>query len=322
LSSIEEGNLKLKEGEFENAKNIFSSLLDENPEDIELISGFYISSYWDNRLDIILSFKEGRERGTKLVQMFDEFEASFLKRALSKNQSYLAITYCVLSEASNHFRLAYQREGVSSLDKKILVDLSICLIKTGDYKNAIEIIEYSKIYSDSSSSLIFFEAECFYHLGEIKKSLLYFREGLLYDPELLRLDIIRSEPLHSVIQVLAKQFKNEVELKEYLPVYCLEKNLLPELRAYTRDDLLLLQSEMERLVVSLKEDKPDYKFKLSCRILQLGLTILDSNQSRFQPEITRHAIKIIKEIDPKILEKREANILNQKEGAKHEPRRS
>ncbi|MCB1193010.1 MAG: hypothetical protein H7A23_25795 [Leptospiraceae bacterium] len=308
IYKIEEANQKLREGEFENAKRIYSDLLDIEPENEILVNGYFISSYWDNRLDMILTLKEGRERGTKLVQLFDEFETEIGNRKLSKLASYEAITQCILSEASLHFRIAYHNEGTSGLDKDILLDLSVCLIKTGDYKNALEVIEYSKTFQDSSSMLKFFKAECYYHLGNSRKSQILFREGLLHDPDQLRLDIIKSEPLQTAIKEISGRLKNEGDLKEYLPVYCLEKKYFTQTKEYSKEELKSLYLEMNRLEESLQKENREFNFKINCRILQIGITILDSLPSNTNNDLIRKVIMKINQIDSGFLDRRKQNM--------------
>lgn len=308
IYQIEEANQKLKEGEFENAKNIFSDLLDKEPENEVLITGYFISSYWDNRLDMILMLKEGRERGTKLVQLFDEFENEISVRQLSKTASYEAITHCILSEASLHFRIAYHNEGTLGLDKDILLALSICLLKTGDYKNAFEVIEYSTNFQDNSSELKFFKAECYYHLGNPRKSQLLFREALLHDPDQLRLDIVKSEPLRTAIQELSERLKNEADLKEYLPVYCLEKKYFTQSKEYTIEELKSLYIEMNRLEESLEKDNKEFNFKVNCRILQIGITILDSFPINTNNGLVKKVMDKINQIDSGFIDRRKQNM--------------
>lgn len=302
--SKEEGVFKLREGEFENAKFIFSELLDKEPENPDLIVSFFISSYWDNRLDMINLQKEGKERGSKIVRMFDEFEEEIQHRRFPKNEAYRAITHCVLSEASYHFRLAFQKEGSSSMDKKVLNDLSICLLRIGDYKNAMEIIEYYENFANSTPETVYLRAECLYHLNQSRKSRVLFREALLYDPELLRIDIIQSEPLQMAIAELKEKFDNIQELKEYLPVHCLLKHYFPEIRNYSADDLHQFLHEMDRLEENLSNEKEQYRFKIRCRILQFGLTILDSYQCKLISGMEREVTSRLNRIEPGLLNPR------------------
>ncbi len=307
LVKFEEGNFKLKEGEFENAKHIFFELLDIDPSKQECIAGYYISSYWDNRIEIILSTREGKDRGNLLVDMFNQFVQEITKRNFPKNETYESLTYCILSEASTQFRIAYQKEGMSGLDRNVLSNLAMCLIRIGDYKNARDILDYSKKFQDLSMQNLFYEAECLYHLGEHAKSRLYYRTAMLNNPDLLNLEIVKSEPLATAILELGEQFESLDEIREIIPVYCLEKHLITEIRDYTREEVNQIFLEMMRLESNLNTEKPELKFKLNCRILHLGLTILDTLPGQINSELSKKVKNKINLIDPEILDRRADN---------------
>ena len=302
--STQEGNFKLREGEFENAKQIFSELLDSDPNNSTLIAGFFISSYWDNRIDKILSKKEGKERGNLLITLFNQFIEEVKKRKLPHNDSYLSATYCILTEASTQFKLSYQREGINGLDKEVLSNLIMCLTGIGDYKNAYETLEYTRKYYDLSLKNIYYLAECLFHLGEIEKSKYYYRVALLSDVDSLNLDMIHSEPILSSLKALEQKFLDLETIKQYLPVYLLENNLLDDSMDSTKEEVQNTLNEIQRLEVNLNSDKEDVKFKIECRILSLCLSILDSFTVRSNPELLKKIKNKISSIDPELLDRR------------------
>ncbi|MCE9498946.1 MAG: hypothetical protein K8R21_00260 [Leptospira sp.] len=305
---VEDANQKLKEGEFEKAKALFSELLDKEPDNPEFISGFFISSYWDNRLENILISREGKERGKKLFELFEEFEKEISRREYPKTESLVNITFCILQEASIHFRLAYQTEGLVGLDSQTLIQLSFCLMKTGDYKNAYEILSYSsRNYDKSSISVLLCQAECLYHLGEHRKSKIAYREGMLLDPALLKIDLVESEPLRSAINEIKQNFKSEIYLLEYLPVYCIEKNLLPDLRDYSEEELNRIVSEISRLSESIGSGSEEIQFKVKCRIIQNAVTFLDSPKSKNLRDSRDFVKRKLDEADPGFLGRRGEN---------------
>lgn len=307
LVKFEEGNFKLKEGEFENAKNIFFELLDIDPNRQEFIAGYYMSSYWDNRVESILSTREGKNRGNLLVEMFNQFVQEITKRNFLKNETYESTTFCILTEASTQFRIAYQKEGMGGLDKNVLSNLAMCLIRIGDYKNARDILEYSKKFQDISMQNLFYEAECLYHLGDHSRSRLYYRTAMLNDIDLLDLEIVKSEPLATALMELGEQFESIDEIREILPVYCLEKHFITEIKDYQRDEVNKLFLEMSRLEYNLSTEKPDLRFKLNCRILHIGLTILDTFSGQYNTELTKKVKNKINLIDPELLDRRADN---------------
>lgn len=301
-SKIEEAGDYLKDGEFEKAKNIFSELLDKDPENLELISGFFIASYWDNRIELIFNSKEGKERASRLVQLFDEFEKETLNRNYPKNVLFSLVTECVLGEASSQFRKAYQREGMIGLDPSHLIQLARCLMKTGDYANAREILEYSKSFHKSSLETRYFEAECLYHLGDAKQSRILYRDSLLADPLAIRLEMVNSEPLNTAIQSISTELF-ELDLKEYLPVFCLEKNLLPELKNYSDSEIQHFIREISRLEENLNSKSEKFTFKVKCRLTQLLATIVDISLKK-NLDFRDEAKSKLENINPGFLERR------------------
>jgi tetratricopeptide (TPR) repeat protein len=301
---FEEANKKLKEGEFESSKRIFSSLLDEEPENKDFIVGFFTSSYWDNRLEKIFSTKEGRERGLLLDKMFKSFEKDFLSRGYSKNQTYESTLFCVLTESCSQLRQGFLNEGRQALDKDILIILSKNLLRIKDYKNSYDLIQYFSKYHDLPPEYYFYRAECLYHLGELKKSLVLFRSSFLHFPDFFDSDFIQSEPFAKIWHDLSEDFPEVEKRKEYLPVFCLEKNFLPEMEDYSKDDISMLLSEMTRLDAGRKTANQEVIFKLNYRIIQYGLTILDSFHAQVNSELTKKVRELVQSIDSGILERR------------------
>jgi tetratricopeptide (TPR) repeat protein len=304
LLKFEEGNSKLKEGEFEIAKQTFSELLDQDPNHQDYITGYFISSYWDNRIEIILNQKEGKDRGSLLVKLFNEFLTEFQLRNFSKNETYESLTFCILSEASAQFRTSYQKDGLNGLNKEILSNLVMCLTGIGDYRNAIEIIEYSKKYYTLSIQNLYYLAECSFHVGEESKSRLYYRMAIVSDIEPLNLEIIKSEPLLSTVSELNKLLEETEKIKYFLPVKLLEKNLLPEVPEYTREEISDLLEEISRLEKNLNTEREDLRFKVECRILTISLSLLDSFSIQVNQELLKKIKNTIFRIDPELLDRR------------------
>ena len=115
---IDEANYKIKEGEFEKAKIIFSELLDINPENPDYISGFYIASYWDNRLEKILSI-----RGVTYVRKDLEYKERMMGVIAQEILPY--IPEVVHQNVDGRYSVAYSNmiavliEAIKDLNKKI-----------------------------------------------------------------------------------------------------------------------------------------------------------------------------------------------------------
>lgn len=312
IIQIEEANTRLRSGEFEASKQIFSSLLDDDPENTDVIAGFYIASYWDNRLEKIFAFKEGKERGHALNSLFQQFELDYKNRNYPKNSSFQSVLHSVLSESCTQIRKGFHEHGMQILDKDTVWILCRNLVRIQDYPNAIEMIDFSRKYQETPPEFYYYKAECLFHIGEATKSRILFRSCLLNYPEYLPIEEIKSEPLHTAIWELKEQFQELDKLKEYLPIYCIEKDYLPEIAEYTREDVNHLVYEMGRIEESLDHIPEDMEFKLKCRLIHLGLTILDTFHGQLNSDLMKRTREKLMNWDARVLDRRD-NIKRSKE---------
>ena len=296
IDRVDTANSFIREGNFEKARKIYSDLLDADPEDLSFIAGFFISSYWDNRLELVLRIREGKERGRKFVSLFEEFDREIRERKYPLAEPYQAATQCILGEASFHFKLAYQKEGNMGLEPAVLTELALCLIRTGDYKNASDILAYGQSLKKSAQNT-FYRAECLFFMDKEKEGKAAYMEGFLSDPSVLHPEIIHSEPLRTAIATIARSFEKTSDMKEYLPVYCLEKKLLPVL-GLEADFVKNLFREISRLHDNLQKSS-SHKFKLSCRILVIGIHILENTSA--EEEINEKTRSMMMEAEPDFL---------------------
>ncbi|TGN20185.1 tetratricopeptide repeat protein [Leptospira idonii] len=291
----EEALHSLSLGEFEKAKSLYSVLLDKDPEDTDLIGGFFVSSFWDNRLDLILRTREGKERGNLLLQHFQVFEEESKKRSLNKTEPYEVCLRCVLEEASHHLKLAYQWEGANALDTDSLTELAVCLIKINDYKTALEILQYSGGRTRFSPGLKFYLAEAYCMTGKEKEGKETYRSAFLEDPQLFRKDLTRWSPLISIIEEANSIGQSEEEITELIPVLCWRNRLFPTDRPAEPEEVKLWLKEILRLNESVKRGN-GYSFKVRCRLEQYARAIIETAPHNLHRDAVLEAKKVLEEI--------------------------
>lgn len=272
IQKSEEALTYLGNGEFETAKSIYSVLLDRDPLDLSSISGYYIASYWDHRIDLILKTREGKERGRLLLQLFSDFESEVRKRGFQNTDSFFVTQDCILKEARDHLKLAYQWEGANALDKDLLQDLARSLIKIQDYTMALEVLLYGG--NKQSPVLLYYLAETQSMTGNEKEGIESYRTAFLNDPQLFPHTIVRWPPLVALIQKATTLSQKEEEMKELVPVLAWREGLF---RTNVKKDETTIQiwySELKRLTDS--KERSGGNFRLEARIEQLALAILNS----------------------------------------------
>ncbi|TGM99819.1 hypothetical protein [Leptospira dzoumogneensis] len=300
----EEAIKHLSEGEFELSRNIFDSLLEEDPENPEYASGFYISSFWDHRIDRIHLTKEGRERTGLLLEFLKDFDSVYKSKSFPKELSYHSAMSSILQETTDQVRIALRKEGIQSLSPGLIAELAYRLLLAEDTDLASEVLRDSSGLERFSPELLFFRAECTYLSGQHSQGLLLYREAFLKEPSAIRLESVRSEPIFSAIQILREEFKEEGELKEALPVLLLERGVFKEIRKMSDKELEAYRSELFRLRDSLGLRKGGTEFKVKCRMIQLCCALLDSRTSILYGEVAQEAKRILDSLDPNLYHKR------------------
>lgn len=300
----EEAIKHLSEGEFEHAKSAFDSLLEQDPENPEYGSGFYISSFWDNRIDRIHITKEGRERTGLLLEFLKDFESVYRGKSFPKELSYHSAIDSILKETTDQLRIALRKEGIQSLSPSSIAELSYRLLLAEEVDLAWEVLRDSSGLEKSSPELLFFRAECTYQKGNISQGLLLYREAFLQDPSSIRLDSVRAEPILKAVQSLKEEFPEDSDLKEALPVLLLEQGVFREVRKFSDKELEKWKSELFRLRDSLGLRKGGSEFKVKCRMIQICCLLLDSRTSLLYGDFAQDAKRILDSLDPNLYHKR------------------
>lgn len=272
IQKSEEALSLLSLGEFEKAKGIYSVLLDKDPLDFFSISGYFIASYWDHRLDLILKTREGKERGTLILELFSNFEMEMGKRGYTETETYRAVQDCILKEAVEHLKLAYQWEGTNALDKNTLRELTASLLKLGDYKMALEILTF--VGSRQTPILDFYLAETYCMLGREKEGIELYRASFLNDPQNFSSALVHWPPLLPLIEKAKSLSPKEEEWKEIIPVLAWREGLFRLPGKKDEDTIRTWLGELRRLLDS--KQRMGENFKLSARVEQFALAILHS----------------------------------------------
>ncbi|EQA38672.1 hypothetical protein LEP1GSC047_2477 [Leptospira inadai serovar Lyme str. 10] len=300
----EEAIRHLSEGEFDHARKAFDLLLESDPENPDFAAGFYVSSYWDHRIDRIHHSREGRDRAGLLLEFLKEFELIYAKKALPKSLAYLSAKDSVLKESTDQLRIALRKEGIQSLPASTISELAYRLLLAGETELASEVLRDSSGLERFSPELLFFRAECTYLSGNESLGLLLYREAFLKDPSAVRLDCVKAEPIRRAIETLNDDFSDKNDLKEAIPVFCLETGIFREIRKLGEKEIEQYRSELNRLKDSLALRKGSYELKIKCRMIQLCCALLDSRASVYYAETAQEAKRILDSLDPNFYQKR------------------
>lgn len=265
----------LQDGEFEKAKAIFSVLLDESPQDQNLVSGYYISSYWDNKLDHLLSLKEGKERGRSILTYLEQFEKEVSERKIPRNRVYQATVHCVLEESIHHLRMSFRAEGWNGLDPSTMKGLAISHLRLGEFVPALEILEFNARTSTSFSELGFLIAECYLGTGRMDEGKDLHLRSFLDNPSRFQKECNFWEDLKIICEEVDRS-SFSAEIKELaIPVLGLQRGIFQNSRIKKQEDLVKWSEEIQRINNLHGSLSGKFQKKTAWRTLALCLTIFE-----------------------------------------------
>ncbi len=258
----------IESGSFSLAREKYGQLLEAYPENPEYACGLYTAGYWQNRDDILQGQdRSGRVRGAQLLSMWDKFQSIASRREYPGYFSFRAAMRYILGLAAEQYRKAFQDEGGGSVDLDMLLELSVTLIRIGNYRDAQDILAYARRVSRPDARILFLSGEARACLSdeEDPAALSLFRDGFFLRPEALDPSLLSSSTVTGVFQELLEEFAGDMDrVYLWLPAYFHLKCLLPGLRKLHNDEVEQLFWECERLEKDINNEK--YSEKIRSRL--------------------------------------------------------
>ncbi|MCL1911170.1 MAG: hypothetical protein FWG13_03085 [Leptospirales bacterium] len=242
-SRINTANQMIQDGKFREAVDSLEQLEDIDPDYPGFLASYRTARFWLNRSDEISSMPEGKKTADFLMTEWDTYEEYAGDKNMLNTSSYRAAMMNIYYTASRHYGISFMKqENTASVNFDLLLKLGACFIKLENYKKAVETLEYAVNSYNAHAGLLSMLAESFYNLGEVPKSLWYFKEAFFWDPSLINLDLITAEPIQRLVGFIREERKNCYDAREWVPVY-----------GFTTDTLFVRKDIHERQVEFIKE---------------------------------------------------------------------
>jgi tetratricopeptide (TPR) repeat protein len=296
----EEAYYFLRDGEFEKAKSVFSLLLDRSPQNMDWVSGYFVSSFWDNKLDHLLSLREGKDRGKTILKYLDDFELEISKRKYPRSEAYSSSVSCVLEEATHHLGIAFRLEGWNGMDFETVRGLSICHIRLGNFDKALEILDYGTNENYSYPELNFLRAECLIGLGRKDEGTDLYSRAFLDDPTKFKKESVYWPELKTILTDLENQEIEDELLPHLIPVILLKNGILKNNQPSSEQDL----QTWFALILRLQDSKPiaqgKYRSKINLRLTYYSMMVVEKFSERVFPQEVGQAKRILGEAEKEL----------------------
>jgi len=277
LSGINEVYQFIEEGRFSDAVEKCDGLMDIDPDYPGLIEAYRAARFWKNRIDSINRMEEGKKTGDFLMEEWAEFDEYAGTKNMKESMSYKSAMKYVFFMASEYYKKSFMENENTSEKFGLLLNLGDCFLKLGEYRKAIDTLEYARNSYNASARLLAILGESYYHTDDIPKSLLYFREAFFVDPSEIDLSMIKAKPVHDLAAMASAALKGPGDVREWVPVYGFLNDIFYVRRNINRNTLEKIENDIYSLEVNYKKLSGDdlQKSNVKPRLINRYLWLLD-----------------------------------------------
>lgn len=248
----------ISEGNFREAIKKIDKLMNINPDYPGLVESYRTAKFWQNRDKDLKKAEEGKMTADFLMEewaLYDDYASS---RGMQNSSAYKAAMKYIFFKASENYKLAFQRNEETGNRLDLLINLGDCFLRLKEYKYAVETLEYARNSYSASAKMMFILGESYFHLDDIPKALLYFREAFLIDPSQLDLSIIECKPVNDIVEIIKNSGKRYRDMREWIPVYGFITDIFYIRRNINKHQIEMLQNEvfsLEKNYVKLNSEE-------------------------------------------------------------------
>ncbi len=247
----------LTEGNFSEAVRKSDALMSVDPDYPGVVEYYRTAKFWNNREKALRKTPEGKKCADFLMEEWSAFEEYAEYRNMKNSSAYKAIMNFVFFKAAENYKLAFQNNEDTDNKFDLLLNLGECFLRLKDYKSAADTLEYAMNSYKSNARLLFILGEAYYHLADIPKSLLYFREAFLIDPSKIDLSVVEARPIHEIVEIIASSGKEYRDIREWIPIYGYLTDIFYVRRNLSKHQVESIKREIINLEKSFARLGPD-----------------------------------------------------------------
>ena len=254
INLLNEGYSLICEGDFHEAVKKLEVLMSKEPDFPGLIDAYRTARFWYNRTDELNSMSLGKKMADFLMSEWSVYDEYAKENGAFNSNAYKAVMTYIFSKASENYRDAFMKQEESTDDVNLLLNLGSCFLRLGEYQKAVDTLEYAGKAYNTSARLLSILAEANFHLGDVAKSLWYFREAFFIDPSEIDLELIKAEPVKRLYDLVVQNCSSALDPREWIPVFgfiydifYVRKNLQERQVNIIKDDLYRLEVNFQRM---------------------------------------------------------------------------
>lgn len=243
----------IEEGNFKEAVEKLDELMSIDPEYPGLIEAYRIAKFWFNREKDLCNFDNGKRTADFLMSEWETFNEYSENNNLISSAAYNAVMRHIFFKASELYKMAFQKQEETTNNFDLLLNLGDCFLKIEKYQNTIDTLEYARSSYKSNARLLSILGEAYFHVDDLPKTLLYFREAFFINPTEIDMSILKAKPILDLIEIVKKEIKEYKDIREWIPVYGFIKDIFFVRKNLSKHQLEGIQREIYNLEISYQK---------------------------------------------------------------------
>lgn len=219
LNGINEVYQLIEKGEFTAAVSKIDVLMDIDADYPGLIEAYRVSKFWNNREAELRGIDRGKDTAEYLMQQWEVFNEYAEGKGMSASTAFKSAMRYIFFTAADHYQHAFREQQDTSHNFQFLLNLGDCFLRLEEYKLAIETLEFARSSYKSNARLLAILGEAYFHLDDITKSLVSFREAFFINPAEIDLGMLKAKPISDLAEIVKKERKDYRDINEWLPIY-------------------------------------------------------------------------------------------------------
>jgi tetratricopeptide (TPR) repeat protein len=240
----------IEEGNFSEAVIKLDNLMNINPDYPGLPEAYRTAKFWLNRSVEIECLLKGKQKADFLMREWEDFKKYSDNYKITETAAYNSAIKYIFYNASENYKIAFKEQESTTDNFNLLLNLGMCFLILGEYKDSIETLEYARSSNRNSARLNSLLGEAYFHTNEISRSLLFFKEAFFIDPSQIDLGPLKSKPVQDMIAVTKIKKPGCTDIREYMPVFAYTEDIF-----YARRNLNTEQvEEIKREIFTLEKN--------------------------------------------------------------------
>jgi tetratricopeptide (TPR) repeat protein len=250
LTGINEVYQLIEDGNFNEAVKKLDGLMNSDPDYPGITEAYRTAKFWMNRAAEIENLGRGKQKADFLMREWEEFKKYSENFKMTETTAFTSVMKNIFFNASENYKIAFKDQESTTDNFNLLLNLGMCFLILKEYKASIDTLEYARSSNRNNAKLNSLLGEAYFHINEISRSLLFFKEAFFIDPSDIDLDPLKSKPIQDLIVVTKSRKSGCTDIREYMPVFGFTEDIF-----YTRRNVNTEQMEaIKREIYTLEKN--------------------------------------------------------------------